>query len=248
MELGREKTDKIFVILAEFGNDRHPSYPDQDTNPAIPGPTRFDGPLHDEIPAPDRSKDNSTVWQAAYPPSHFRQLYFGTGEGVESLKTYYERQSSGRYSVDGQVTDWVKVRYNEARYGRSNGAFPCTGNVCSNTHQLIRDAIDAWVADQEAAGRSDAEIAADLKDYDVWDRNDFDGDGDFNEPDGYIDHFQIVHSGGDQADGDPSQGEDAIWSHRWKVSSTTAAPPRARRTTPTAGRRSARPACGWPTT
>ncbi len=40
-------------------------------------------------------------------------------------------------------------------------------------------------------------------------------DGNFNEPDGYIDHFQIVHSGGDQADGDPHQGEDAIWSHRW---------------------------------
>ena len=28
--------------------------------------------------------------------------------GVESLKTYYERQSSGRYSVDGLVTDWVE--------------------------------------------------------------------------------------------------------------------------------------------
>ena len=47
------------------------------------------------------------------------------------------------------------------------------------------------------------------------DRYDFDGDGNFNEPDGYIDHLQIVHSGGDQADGDPYQGEDAIWSHRW---------------------------------
>ena len=216
VELGREKTDKIFVILAEFGNQRDTDYPDQDTNPAIPGPTRFDGPLHDEIPAPDRSKDNSTVWQPAYPRSHFEQLYFGTGEGVESLKTYYERQSSGRYSVDGQVTDWVKVPFNEARYGRSNG-YPCAGNVCGNTHQLIRDAIDAWVADQKAAGLTDDEIADALASYDVWDRNDFDDDGDFNEPDGYIDHFQIVHSGGDQADGDPSQGEDAIWSHRWKA-------------------------------
>ena len=37
---------------------------------------------------------------------------------MESLKTYYEKQSSGRYSVDGMVTDWVKVKYNEARYGR----------------------------------------------------------------------------------------------------------------------------------
>ncbi|HEY9378452.1 MAG TPA: immune inhibitor A domain-containing protein, partial [Jiangellaceae bacterium] len=54
-----------------------------------------------------------------------------------------------------------------------------------------------------------------LATFDVWDRYDHDGDGNFNEPDGYIDHFQIVHAGGDQADGDPWQGEDAIWSHRW---------------------------------
>ena len=141
-------------------------------------------------------------------------MYFGTG--ANSLKTYYERQSSGRYSVDGTVTDWVKVPYNEARYGRSNG-YPCPDIVCSNTWALIKDGIDAWVADQHAKGRTDAQIKADLASYDVWDRNDYDADGDFNEPDGYIDHFQIVHSGGDQADGDPQQGEDAIWSHRWKA-------------------------------
>ena len=110
VELKREKTDKIFVILAEFGNERHPSYPDQDTSPATPGPVRFDGPLHNEIHEPNRAVDNSTVWQADYSADHYRQLYFGKGNGVESLKTYYEAQSSGRYSVDGEVTDWVKVQ------------------------------------------------------------------------------------------------------------------------------------------
>ena len=72
------------------------------------------------------------MWQPSYDKAHYQELYFGEGKGVESLKTYYEKQSSGRYSVDGQVTDWVKVPYNEARYGRSNG-YPCAGNVCSNT-------------------------------------------------------------------------------------------------------------------
>ena len=211
VELKREKTDRIFVIITEFGNERHPSYPDQDTDPATPGPTRFNGPLHNEIPEPNRAVDNSTVWQADYNQSHFQNLYFGGGE---SLRKYYEAQSSGRYSINGQVTDWVKVRFNEARYGRSNG-FPCSGIVCSNTWFLIQDAANQWVADQQAAGRTPAQIAADLRSFDVWDRYDFDGDGDFNESDGYIDHFQIVHSGGDQADGDPFQGEDAIWSHRW---------------------------------
>ena len=43
-----------------------------------------------------------------------------------------------------------------------------------------------------------------LKTFDHQDRYDFDGDGNFNEPDGFIDHFQIVHAGGDEADGDPT--------------------------------------------
>ncbi|MEU4608060.1 immune inhibitor A domain-containing protein [Kribbella sp. NPDC023972] len=213
VELGREKTDRIFVVLAEFGNQRHPSYPDQDTSAAFPGPATFEGPLHNAIPEPDRSVDNSTVWHPDYNRQWFQDMYFGTGN---SVKKYYEKQSSGRYSVSGTVTDWVKVQYNEARYGRSNG-FPCGGNVCNNTWALVRDAVNQWVADQKAAGRTTAEITAELKTFDQWDRYDFDGDGNFNEADGYIDHFQIVHSGGDQADGDPWQGEDAIWSHRWYV-------------------------------
>jgi immune inhibitor A len=212
VELARDTTDRIFVVLAEFGNERHEDYPDEDTDPKIPGPERFDGPLHNEIPEPDRTVDNTTIWQPDYSADHFRQLYFGdTGQSVRS---YYEKQSSGRYSVEGTVTDWVQVRYNEARYGRSNG-FPCDANVCNNTWQLVRDAVDQWVADQRAAGRTDEQIRTELSSFDVWDRYDHDSDGDFNEPDGYIDHFQIVHSGGDQADGDPYQGEDAIWSHRW---------------------------------
>ncbi|WP_433053590.1 immune inhibitor A domain-containing protein [Dactylosporangium sp. CS-033363] len=214
VELSREKTDKIFVVLAEFGDQRHPNYPDQDTAPAIAGPATFNGPLHNAIPQPDRSRDNSTIWKQDFSKQYFENMYFASGNGAESLKTYYEKQSSGRYSVEGMVTDWVKVPYNEARYGRSNG-YPCAGNVCSNTWNLIQDAINAWVAGQQAQGKSDADIKATLASYDQWDRFDYDGDGNFNEPDGYIDHFQIVHSGGDQADGDLQQGEDAIWSHRW---------------------------------
>ena len=213
VELEREKTDRIFVILAEFGNERHPDFPDVDSDPATPGPTTWDGPLHNQIPQPDRRVDTKTIWQPDYNREHYEQLYFGEGAGVESLKTYYETASSGRYSVDGEVTDWVKVQYNEARYGRDcdiNGN--CTDAF---TWELVKDAANQWVADQRAAGRTDDQIKADLATFDVWDRYDYDGDGDFNEPDGYLDHFQIVHAGGDNADGAIQQGEDAIWSHRW---------------------------------
>lgn len=207
VELQQERADKIFVILAEFGNERHPDFPDQDTDPSVEGPSTFEGPLHNAIPEPDRTKDNSTVWQADYNRKHYQDLYFGTGKGVESVKTYYEKQSSGRYTVDGTVSDWVKVPYNEARYGRDDSS--------RTVWNLIQDAVAAWVQDQKDAGKSDADIKKMLQSYDKYDRYDYDGDGDFNEPDGYVDHFQIVHAGGDEADGDPQQGEDAIWSHRW---------------------------------
>jgi immune inhibitor A len=224
VELSREKTDKIFVVLVEFGNERHPNYPDQDTDPNTPGPTKFDGPLHNEIPEPDRSKDNSTIWQPNYDRQHFQDLYFSDNPNVDSVANYYERQSSGRYSVEGYVTDWVKVRYNEARYGRSNG-YPCASNVCRTSYQLIADGVNQWYNDQIAQGRTPAELKTELAQYDVWDRTDYDGDGNFNEADGYIDHFQIVHSGGDQADGDPIQGEDAVWSHRSFAFSNTSSGP-----------------------
>jgi immune inhibitor A len=215
VELDNERTDKIFVILAEFGNQRHPNYPDVDSEPDVPGPTTFEGPLHNSIPAPDRTKDNTTVWQADYNKEHYQELYFGDGSDANSLKKYYETQSSGRYSVEGEVSDWVKVPYNEARYGRN-----CDINgVCTDTNAwaLITDAVNKWVAERKAAGHTDAQIADEVKQFDQWDRNDYDGDGNFNEPDGYIDHFQIVHAGGDESDGDPQQGEDAIWAHRWNA-------------------------------
>ena len=105
-----------------------------------PGPPRSTGPLFNQIPEPDRSVDNSTDWNAHYGKAYYQDLYFGNGSvtGTESMQQYYEKQSSGRYCVDGLVTDWVTVRYNEARYGRSNG-FPCASNVCSNTWNLVRD-------------------------------------------------------------------------------------------------------------
>ncbi|KOT94163.1 protease [Streptomyces sp. NRRL F-4707] len=204
VELGREKTDKIFTILVEFGDKVDSRY----------GGTP--GPLHNEIAKPNRKKDNSTAWQEDYDQEHYQDLYFGSGKGVNSVKTYYEKQSSGRYSVDGEVSDWVKVPYNEARYGSNK----CDPDNCA--WYAVQDGVTAWVADQKAAGRTDAQIKAQLAQYDQWDRYDYDGDGDFNEPDGYIDHFQIVHAGEDESAGGGAQGEDAIWAHRWYAFGTDA--------------------------
>ena len=219
VELEREGTDRIFVVIAEFGNNRHPSFCDSTAAgscafPSDGSPQKYDGPAHNEIPEPDRSVDNSTLWQADYDQAHYDDMYFNR------MAKYYQRQSSGRYSVNGDVTDWVKVPFNEARYGRDY----CGDIVCNNTWFLLRDALSIWTQNQLDSGMSLAEVQDYLKTFDVQDRYDSDGDGNFAESDGFIDHFQIVHAGGDQAAGDPIYGADAIWSHRWYANVTAGGP------------------------
>ncbi|WP_223774864.1 immune inhibitor A domain-containing protein [Streptomyces sp. 135] len=221
VELGREKTDKIFTILVEFGDkvDDTTMYDPDGPDGPEPPVKKYGGkpgPLHNKIAKPDRAKDNSTAWQADYNRKHFEDLYFGEGKDSKgktkhSLKTYYEKTSSGRYSVDGAVSDWVKVDYNEARYGSNY----CGESNCANVWDAVKDGVTAWTKAQKAQGRTDAQIKADLAKYDLWDRYDFDNDGDFNEPDGYIDHFQIVHAGEDESAGGGAEGENALWAHRW---------------------------------
>jgi len=196
VELGLEKNDRVFVIVAEFGNSIHPTY------------GGAAGPLHNQIAQPNRAVDNNTIWQADFNKAHYKDMYFN------QMVDYYAEQSSGRYTINGDVIDWVKVPFNEARYGNNN----CGSNVCSTVWYLIRDAINQWVADQKAAGKTNQEIHDYLATFDQWDRYDVDGDGNFDEQDGYIDHFQIVHAGEGEETGGGAQGSQAIWSHRWYTS------------------------------
>lgn len=84
VELGREKTDKIFTILVEFGDQVDSTTmfdPDGPGGPKPPAPKYggTPGPLHNQIAQPDRKLDNSTAWQKDYSQKHFQDLYFGTG-------------------------------------------------------------------------------------------------------------------------------------------------------------------------
>ncbi len=192
--------ERVFVILAEFGDTTHSAFPDGDSDA-----TQFDGPAHNEIPEPDRTLDNSTLWQPNYDRAHYQDMYFNR------LDRFFKKQSSGQYRINGDVTEWVKVPFNEARYGRDS----CGDIVCNNTWFLLRDGLAQWVQDRLDDGQTIEQIRDYLKTFDELDRYDFDDDGNFTEPDGYIDHMQIVHAGGDQSDGDPTYGSDAIWAHRW---------------------------------
>ncbi|MYS81960.1 immune inhibitor A domain-containing protein [Embleya scabrispora] len=194
---------RVFVILVEFG-DRLDA----------PNAQRYGsrpGPRHGAIPAPDRARDTTTMWRPSYERDHYQDLFFGPGTAAPSLASYYRGQSAGRYSIDGEVTDWVRVPYNEARYGNDG----CGRNVCRDVWDLVQDAMKVWYDGRLAQGLTPAQVREQLASFDRWDRDDFDGDGDFDEPDGYLDNVEIVHAGVDKAQGGGEQGRGAVWSHRW---------------------------------
>lgn len=201
VQLAQTGHSDVFVILAEFGDTLRPPY----------GGTP--GPLHNQIPAPNRNLDNTTIWfDGGYGPQHYQQLYFDHTPGANSLTNYYQGESSGQFNFDGAVTDWTKVPYNEARYGTDS----CGSTVCApQVWNLLRDAANQWVLDQLAAGKSMSDIQSYLSSFDKEDRYDYNANGNFNEPDHYIDHYQLIHAGEGQEIGGGAQGSDAIWSHRW---------------------------------
>jgi immune inhibitor A len=203
-----EREESIFTILADFGTAAK--------SPTTGGTA---GPLNNKIAAPDRvwdgnaTDDNSTNWTANFDKAHYQNMMFGTGE---SFKDFYLKQSNGKFLAKGDVSDWVTVPYNEASYG-SNAISDAAG-----AWPFIGDSATAWYNAQIKAGKSLADIKTYLAQFDKVDRYDYNHNGNFNEPDGYIDHFQAIHAGEGEEAGGGAQGADAIWSHRWYAYSNSA--------------------------
>ena len=163
--------------------------------------------MHNQIPAPDRkwdgnaTDDNSTYWVEDFNRQHYQDMMFGSGE---SFKDFYLKQSNGRFLAKGDVSDWVTVPYNEARYG--------SNTVADRRRRLLElhqgHRAPPGTTTQKAAGqdrRRDQRPTS--QQFDKVDRYDFDGDGNFNEPDGYIDHFQAIHAGEGEEAGGGAQGD-----------------------------------------
>ncbi|MBB2903450.1 M6 family metalloprotease-like protein [Kineococcus radiotolerans] len=184
MELAREDTDQIFTVLGEFSDL-----------------------AHNRIPAPNRAVDNTTIWTKDFSQPYYQDLLFSQAAGDVSMANYYDEVSSGRYTVEGEVTDWVRLPGSGASYGDDD-----LGDAAA--WRFVNDSLNGWYAQQLAAGRTAAQIDQQLSRFDQWDRYDVDGDGNFDEPDGYIDHFQAVHAGEGEEVGGGALGDDAIWPHR----------------------------------
>lgn len=211
VELDREGEDPVWTVLGEFnGQDTTCVYPGEDPWPCT-------NPTHNMIPEPDRTVDNTTFWVPDFNRDHYLDMLFTEGEGVNSMRQFYIENSSNRYTVYGDVADWAMVPNDACSYdddinNLGDAQNPEGGNA---VWYFIRDTVNAWYQNQLDAGKTPEQINDYLSQFDTWDRYDFDGDGNFNEPDGYIDHMNILHAGEGNEAGGGALGDCAIWSHSW---------------------------------
>ncbi|MCR8850231.1 immune inhibitor A [Rossellomorea sp. SC111] len=180
---GDTRTDKVLVLLMEF-----PDFPHNSIEP-----------------------DESDMYYEDYVKEHYQDMVFGengytgpNGENLISMKQFYEQQTNGAYSVEGEVAGWYQASKPAAAYG---GNDPARGDSDTDARGLVKEALQAAAADPNV----------DLSDYDQEDRYDLDGDGNTREADGLVDHLMVVHSAVGEEAGGGSLGEDAIWSHRWNL-------------------------------
>ncbi|WP_420493480.1 immune inhibitor A domain-containing protein [Rossellomorea marisflavi] len=180
---GDVREDKVLVVLMEF-----PDFP------------------HNSI-----QEDETDMYYDDYVQKHYEDMVFGNrgykgpnGEKLVSMKQFYEQQTNGAYTVDGEVTKWYMAKHPAAYYG-GNGA----NGSDARPRELVKEALEAVAADPDV----------DLSEFDQEDRYDLNGNGNTREPDGIVDHLMVVHSAVGEEAGGGSLGEDAIWSHRWNLGS-----------------------------
>ncbi|MFF0655121.1 immune inhibitor A domain-containing protein [Micromonospora tulbaghiae] len=198
------------------------------------------GPRHNTIPNPATlpHKDNNSMWVPDFSPAHYDKMLYskkGITERVRkdlkgpdgkpgislagrTMHNMYLEMSKGAYTVDGQATPWITVPHSEGWYAASRCFQDENGNWVAGREQSMNGHPD----NPQGAGRLatdaiDALAAADpdfpWADYDIEDQSDRDGDGNYHEPDGVIDHLVLVHANQGKSRGGGDVGIYAVWAH-----------------------------------
>ncbi len=236
------KTAKLLTLLVEFNENANDDFSgfnrlrtvDSAPDDCVvePAGTLKNGPLHNNIPDPATlpHKDNNSFWVKDFSPEHFNKMLY-TDKGItervrpdlkdprdgkpgidisgHTLKKMYEEMSKGAYSVTGSAVGWIKAPHSEAWYGAAAcGGVPqdMSGHPDNplGAGQLAIDAVNVL---------SQTQPDFPWADYDIEDVSDADGDGNFAEPDGVIDHLVLVHAGKDKSSDGGAEGTYAIWAH-----------------------------------
>lgn len=198
------------------------------------------GPKHNNIPNPATlpHEDNNSMWVPDFSPAHYDKMLYSKEGITERVRTdltgpdgkpgvslagrtmhnMYLEMSKGAYTVNGQASPWITVPHSEAWYAASRCFQDENGNWVAGRQQSMNGHPD----NPQGAGRLATDAVATLAsmdpnfpwaDYDVEDQSDFDGDGNYNEPDGVIDHLVLVHAGKDKSSGGGAEGIYSIWAH-----------------------------------
>ncbi|MEH7275633.1 immune inhibitor A domain-containing protein [Neobacillus vireti] len=187
----------------------------------LPNEKRIDNVLvllieYPDFPAANITSKETNMYYDEYTKEHYEDMIFGSngytgpnGEKLISVKQYYEEQSGGSYSIDGEVAGWYKASKPAAAYGGNNSS-----DNDKDPQGLIKEALLAVAADENI----------DLSKYDQEDRYDLNRNGNYREPDGLIDHLMVVHSSVGEEAGGGSLGPDSIWSHRSSLNDVTTLP------------------------
>ncbi|MEZ9199441.1 immune inhibitor A domain-containing protein [Shewanella sp. 10N.286.54.B9] len=160
------------------------------------------------------SSSDTSMYYSAYPAEHYKNLLFSTngyaGPSGQTLMTgyeYYQAESGGSFFFTGDVKGWYRAASNAATYGGNDSTDNDLGAL-----DLVKEAVTAAIAQM-----SSSELAT----YDIEDPYDINGNGNFDEPDGAIDHVMIFHSSIGEETGGGMLGADAIWSHRASINPFT---------------------------
>ncbi|BCJ73640.1 hypothetical protein CS0771_31840 [Catellatospora sp. IY07-71] len=210
-----------------------------DDRTCVPG-TVQNGPLHNGIPNPATlaRKDNNSMWVPDFSPDYYNKMLY-TSKGITervrkdltgpdgrrgidisglTMRNMYLEMSKGAYTVAGEATPWITVPHSEAWYGASRCFLNAEGEWEAGAIQSMNGHPDNPLGPQQMAMDAVNVLAASnpsfpWADYDIEDQGDRDGDGNFFEPDGVIDHLVLVHAGEDKSGGGGAQGTGAIWAH-----------------------------------
>ena len=136
VQLEREGEGALWTVLGEFADLQH-----------------------NTMPEPDRTVDNTTIWSPDFSRDYYMNMLFNDAPGANSMRNFYIEQSSNRYTVHGDVTDWIPVPGDAATYDDDFNS-PLGGN---QVWYFLNDSIDGWYDSQIAAGKTPAEIDAYFK-------------------------------------------------------------------------------------
>jgi immune inhibitor A len=156
--------------------------------------------------------DDNQAQGDVYTADYFEAMLFG--ETQATLKTYFEENSYGRFSLAGDVYGWFRSPCKHRDFVNRDG----TGGT-SDDHGLdiSSEAIDPAVCDFPlnvwGLVAQAVDLAQDVVDFSMYDNDGIDGIPSSGDDDGFVDALLVVHAGiGAEILGGLPGSENFIWS------------------------------------